>query len=242
MNLENPIRPWENVLWTPEPLFLGGTVFCIASGPSLTQSDCDKIKGRKSIVVNSSCRFAPWADVLYFTDQGWYMDRRELVKNWPGLVVTMARIAKRELDDPSVNKTGVPRILRIKGCGDPGFPPRLPGMPIRLGFPPVGSPEIQQGRTSGHTAVSLAIAMGANRVVLLGYDMQIVAGREHCHDEYTGPRDLSLYDSEGYKKGFFGWNEAARNSGVQILNATHGSAVTEFPFVELDEVLKCDQF
>jgi hypothetical protein len=235
MDLSNPIKPWENEIWTPEPLFLGQTVFCIASGPSLTQADCDKIKGRRAIVVNTSYKLAPWADVLFFTDTGWYLERKEIVKNWPGLVVSYSRQAKRELDDPIHGRT-VPRILRVKGIGDPSFPPRLPGMPKRLGFPPVGSPEIQVGRNSGNSAVSLAIAMGANKVVLLGYDCQLVNGKEHFHSEYSGPRDLGLYQNE-YLRAFNGWNEAARNSGVEILNATHGSAITEFPFVTLDEVL-----
>lgn len=234
--LRNPITPWENELWTPEPFWRGETVFCLASGPSLTQEICDKVRGRKVIVVNSSCTLAPWAPILYFTDSGWYDKRKELVRNWPGLVVSMSRQAKRELDDPAVNKGGAPRILRVKGIGDPNWPPRAPGMPKRPAFPPVGSPAIQQGRNSGNTAVSLAVALGASRIVLLGYDCRVVSGREHHHSEYTGPRDLSLYENE-FRRAFDGWNEAALASGVEILNATDGSAITEFPFVELDEVI-----
>lgn len=235
--LQNPIKPWENEIWTPLPLFAGATVFCLASGPSLTQEICDRIRGRRAIVVNSSCALAPWADVLYFTDSGWYEPRRELVRTWPGWVVSMSRQAARELNAPGEPAfRGLPRILRVKGIGDPTFPPRLPGMPKRFGFPPAGSREIHQGRNSGNTAVSLAIALGAARVVLHGYDCRVVNGREHHHDEYKGPRDLSLYDNE-FRHAFDGWNEAARNSGVEILNCTHGSAITEFPFVDLDQVL-----
>jgi hypothetical protein len=240
VDLSNPIKPWENVIWTPEPLFKGETVVCLASGPSLTQEICDRIRDAecRTIVVNSSCMLAPWADVLYFTDSGWYDARKELVANWPGLVVSMSRQAKRELDTPEMVKARGPRILRVKGAGDPSWPPRLPGMPKRLGFPPVGSPEIHQGRNSGNTAVSLAIAMGASRVLLVGYDCQLVNGREHHHEEYKGPRDLTIYDLE-FRHAFRGWNEAAQNSGVEILNCTHGSAITEFPFADLDEVLAC---
>jgi len=186
---------------------------------------------------------APWADVLYFTDSGWYADRRDLVKNWPGLVVSMSRTAARELNAPGQALAhGRSRILRVKGCNDPDAPPRvrvaagvLPKVP---GFPDLGSPEIQQGRSSGHTAVSLAVAMGASRVLLVGYDMRLVNGREHHHAEYKGPRDLSIYQNE-FQRAFNGWNEAAVASGVEILNCTHGSAVTEFPFADLDEALFC---
>lgn len=215
--------PWENEYWTPEPLFAGQTVFCLASGPSLTQAIVDKIKGRPTIVVNSSCMLAPWADVLFFTDSGWYEPRRDLVKNWRGRVVTMSRAAKRELPN---------KVLRVQGQGDPAFPPK---------FPRHGAPVIQQGRTSGHTAISLAIACGAWGVVMVAYDMRVVDGREHHHNEYTGPRDLEQYARE-LVPAFAGWKQAARDIGVTIVNATPGSAVTEFPFVELDEVLFCDKF
>lgn len=249
VDLRNPITPWENVIWTPELLFLGETVVCIASGPSLTPEICAKVcaaqlAGKcRVIVVNSSCMLAPWADVLFFTDSGWYDARKEMVRDWQGLVVTMSRQAARELNAPGMPlHNGRPRVLRVKGCGDPDAPPRVraaPGvLPKVPGFPDLGSPEIQQGRSSGHTAVSLAAATGASRVLMVGYDMRVVNGREHHHSEYKGPRDLSIYENE-FQKAFRGWNEAAQASGVEILNCTDGSAVTEFPYRPLDEVLSC---
>lgn len=204
--------------WTPAPLFKGETVFCLASGPSLTQEVADRIKGRRVIVVNSSCMLAPFADVLYFTDSGWYEQRREIVANWPGEVISMSRSAKRELPD---------KVKRIKG-------------ELMPGFPAMGSAAIRQGRSSGHTAVSLAISLGAARVVMLGYDMRLVGGREHCHSEYKGPRDIDQYSRE-FVPAFKGWNEDALKVGVEILNCTPESAVTEFPFADLDEVLSCAQ-
>lgn len=209
--------------WTPEPLFKGETVFCLASGPSLTHEIAAKLRGRRVAVVNSSAPFAPWADLLYFTDSGWYEDRRELVVNWPGLVVSMSRTAKREMPD---------KVKRVKGEGEPSLPIR--------GFPPLGSPVIWQGRSSGHTLISLMIAMGATCLPLVGYDMRLVGGREHCHSEYSGPRDLDQYARE-FVPAFAGWNEAALAAGVMIINCTPGSAITEFPFADLDEVLKCAQ-
>jgi hypothetical protein len=75
-------------------------------------------------------------------------------------------------------------------------------------FPPLGHHSIRQGRSSGHTAISLAIALGASRVVMLGFDMRFVDGREHHHSEYKGPRDMQLYERE-FVPGFEGWNAAA---------------------------------
>ncbi len=205
--------------WTPEPIFAGQTVFCLASGPSLTPEICERIRGRPALAINSSCMLAPWAD-LYFTDSSWYEARREIVANWPGRVFSMSKTAKRELPD---------KVLKIKGEGDP----RL----FRGDFPPLGSPVIRQGRTSGHTGISLAIALGASTTGLLGYDMRPVDGREHCHAEYKGNRDLSVYATD-YVPAFAGWDAAAKAAGAKILNCTPGSAITEFEFADLDEVLR----
>ncbi|MGY3366177.1 hypothetical protein ACVWZL_003302 [Bradyrhizobium sp. GM2.4] len=204
--------------WSPEPLFAGETIFCLASGPSLTAEICERIRRRRAIAINSSAVLAPWASVLFFTDSGWYEPRRELVANWAGLVISMSRTAKRELPD---------KVKRVQGEGDPQA---LPGFSR-------GSHVIQQGRSSGHTAVSLAIALGAAKVVLLGYDMRFVGGREHCHGEYKGPRDVEIYQRE-FVPGFAGWNEAAAAVGVDVVNATEGSALKEFRSVSLDEALR----
>lgn len=204
--------------WSPEPLFKSETVFCLASGPSLTAEVCHRVRGLRSIAVNSSAVLAPLASVLFFTDSSWYEQRREFVENWAGLVISMSRTAKRELPD---------KVKRVQGQGDPQ------GMPSFVRGPGV----VQQGRSSGHTAVSLAIALGASRVVLLGYDMRFVEGREHFHGEYKGPRDVAVYERD-FVPGFAGWNEAAIAAGVDIVNATEGSALKEFRFMSLNEVLR----
>lgn len=188
-------------------------------GPSLTAEICQRVRGRRSMAINSSAVLAPWASVLFFTDSGWYEPRRQLVANWDGLVISMSRTAKREMPD---------KVKRVQGEGDPQA---LPGFSR-------GPHVIQQGRSSGHTAVSLAIALGATRVVLLDYDMRIVADREHCHDEYKGSaRDSEIYQRE-FAPGFAGWDEAARAVGVEVINATEGSALKEFRFVSLNDILR----
>ncbi len=216
MNARPDSREFE--YWMPQPLFDGATVFCLASGPSLTREVCDKVRGRgRAIVVNSSHSLAPWSDVLFFTDGSWYEPRRQIVAEWAGLVISMSRTAKCELPD---------KVHRVRGEFMPGFAPR-------------GHAAILQGRSSGHTAVSLAVSLGARRVVLLGYDMRVVDGREHHHDEYDGPRDLDQYAAE-FVPAFASWNRWARAIGIEIVNATAGSAITEFPFVDLDdELLAC---
>lgn len=52
----------------------GQTVAVIASGPSLTQADCDLIEsaGLTTVAVNSSWKLARFADVLYAGDFAWW--------------------------------------------------------------------------------------------------------------------------------------------------------------------------
>lgn len=260
VNLRNPITDWEKPIWTPEPLFKGETVFCVACGPSLTHEIAGKLKGRKVIAVNSAIYVVPNADVLFFTDAGWFeafnedskrdaqfqgwpgndvWPRRTFIEAFPGLVVSLAPVAKRVLDDPSnpYPMARKPRVLRVKSGGSPtGYPNRPCQKGYEPGFPPIGSPLFWGGRTSGHSAIGLAVAMGAKRIGLVAYDMRLVGGREHFHTDYRGARDLTIYENE-FVPSFAGWNAAAQASGIEILNCTPGSAVTEFPFADLDEIL-----
>ncbi len=57
-----------------KPDWTGRTVVCIASGPSLTQADCDLVNnsGHPVIVTNTTFKLCPWADVLFGYDAKWW--------------------------------------------------------------------------------------------------------------------------------------------------------------------------
>jgi hypothetical protein len=244
---------WEQTIWRPEPLFDSAMVFCIAPGPSLTREICDSLQGRPAIAVNAAGYMAPWADILFFTDCGWFeagrdptycgqrgndeWPRRKFVEGWRGLVVTFAPMVKRILDDPDspYPLARLPRVRRVQ----PDQATSGQSLPMRDGRPGFPQrPGIQCGRSSGHTAPALARAMGACGACLVGYDMRVVDGREHCHSDYEGmPRDLGIYNRE-FLPAFEGWNAAALNDGFEIYNCTPGSAIAEFPFADLDDMLK----
>lgn len=207
--------PWEEDFWRPDLAWTGQTVFIFASGPSLDSEVVDRVKGRPAIAVNSSFILAPWAEVLFFTDNHWFEQRSEAVAAWPGMVITLSRHAKREARDI---------VKRVRG-------------ETRPDFPPPGSSTVRQGRTSGQTAIGLAQARGAARAVLLGFDMRVVEGREHHHNEYAGEiRNLQIYADE-FVPAFEGWDAEAKAVGFEILNATPGSALKEFRSIDLSEVL-----
>lgn len=202
--------------WAPQPLWRGETCFLLGGGPSLDRATVNRVRGHGRVMaINSSCMLAPWADALFFTDNSWFEPRRGIVEAWTGLVLTLSRHAKAALPD------------RIKRLEIETWGPE---------FPPMGSPTIRQGRSSGHTAISIAIALGAGTVVLLGYDMQEVGGRSHHHDEYRNT-ETGLYAAD-FVPAFAGWHVAALRVGVEVLNATPGSALREFPMTTIDALLE----
>jgi hypothetical protein len=91
--------------------------------------------------------------------------------------------------------------------------------------------------TAGHHAIDIAAALGARRVVLLGLDCRTIEGRSHCHDDYPAAWSDRLY-AEKILPMWHGWNERMRRKGVEVINATPGSALDEFPGVSLDRALR----
>lgn len=211
--------------WTPEPVWRGQEAVVLASGPSATPEVIEALRGRNVIVVNSTVLAARWAPVWFFRDAAVLLSRAsgqflpvharsgenmvDFARSFPGMVVTTSRRVKDTV--PEVRMVEAPRMKD---------------------FPPPGSPTIRHGKSSGHAAISLAIAMGATRVELHGFDMRVVDGREHHHQEYEGrQRNLSIY-ADRFLPEFAGWNEAAKRAGVSVVNATPGSALREFPMLE----------
>jgi hypothetical protein len=207
----------ENQYWVPEKLWPGETAFLFAGGTSLRGFDMARVAGRgRLLAVNSSIHlvspFAGPLDLLYFTDTGWFDNRRKEIDAWPGMVFSSNRRAKGWLPD---------RVKRVQLFDSNEF--NVPG-------------RVKNGRSSGHVAVSLAISLGAARAVLLGYDMHVTSGgRSHHHDDYDRPAHPDTYSKE-FIPSFDGWDAAARRAGTEVLNCTPGSSLKEFSTAPLETV------
>jgi hypothetical protein len=127
-------------------LWPGGTVACLATGPSLCQADVEAVRGRVDgvIAVNDAHRLAPWADVLYACDAKWW-EWNAGVPGFQGLRYTLQ-----------------PRAARwatvLRKTGEHG-----------LELDPGG---VRTGKNSGYQAINVAVHLGARRILLLGYDMR----------------------------------------------------------------------
>ncbi len=169
--------------------------------------------------INSSVKTARLngcePDALFFTDTNWFEINEALVRAFPGRIFTVCKIARAAYD----------RLERVANELTAPFS--------------VGQTPMRDGRSSGHRAVSIAVMCGAKRIVLLGFDMRIdpISGRSHCHDDYSWPGMGGMFADE-FIPGFDGWYSDAVSVGCEIINATNGTDLREFPLVPLDCVLR----
>lgn len=199
--------------WRPDPALLAGeTVFVIGGGASLIGFDFERLRSRRVFAVNAAGYSAPWSDCLFFHDGSFGLRHRALIAEWAGLVVTTSAYAKGVMPD---------LVLRVESQERREFRR--------------GAETVKRGRSSGHTAVSVAVAAGALRIILLGFDGKVTGGRSHFHQLYKA-EDPGIYAKE-FVPAWDGWRDAAERAGVTILNATPGSAIWEFPMVAIDDVL-----
>ena len=84
----------------------GKTVFVMASGPSLSVADVERVAeyshehGYPVVVTNTTYQLALWADALFFHDvQWWRVYGDHVKKHFGGLCVTVAKI-----EDPRVTR------------------------------------------------------------------------------------------------------------------------------------------
>jgi hypothetical protein len=202
-----PVPFWEPDAWGE------ATAVIIGGGPSHVDIPADAYRAHRFVAVNSACRHvAPIAsgrDILYFSDNSWAERFEHLIRTWPGLVVTSNRNTKARLGT-LVNRLNLTAVTEYAGA----------------------SPDYVQA-SSGHTAACLAAMMGATRLVLIGFEGGYVNGRSHGHTDYV------QHDEHAFRERFLpGWSGLApafRRLGVDVLNATPRSAVTDFPTVDFAE-------
>ena len=202
--------------WLVPELWPGSTMVCIAGGPSLTAADVAAVQGRAPcIVVNDGYRLAPWADVLYFCDSRWWEWHRARpeYKAFAGIKVTMAEnVAKAE-----------PGVHWVKNGGGSGLAKKRD--------------ELATGSNGGYQAIGLAVHLGAKRIVLLGYDMRLgVKGEQHWFGKHPG-FELTAKNVEALASRFPEIVAPLKDRGIEVLNATPGSALDCFPRRRLADCL-----
>jgi hypothetical protein len=165
------------------------------------------------IVINTSFKLAPWADVLYACDwQFWDYHKPEIDRIFEGQFWTQ--------DSRAQLRHG---IMKIGGKHDPG-----------LGRGEV----IHFGGNSGYQCINLAYLWGAKKIVLLGFDMKRgPQGQSHWHGDHPRPLSTGL----PLDKWLVAFDQLAVDlvdEGVPVINATRDTALQCFDKLPLERALR----
>lgn len=95
--------------------------------------------------------------------------------------------------------------------------------------------KIHTGMNSGYAAIGLAYHLGAELILLLGYDMQMDGEKRH----WFGAHPQGLEVASNYQN-FIGRFQSIRPAdyGLEIWNVTRRTALQHFPVMNLDEVVE----
>lgn len=201
----------------PRP-FEGQTVFVIGGGPSIKSMPLKQIAKRPVVGCNDAFRLGTWVDWLVFGDMRWFRWNHEELAKWPNRERAVC-IVPQLLEDRT-EKWPWLKILRRDEA--------------RFGLS-VESDTVCWNRGCGGTAINVAYLLGAARIVLIGFDMRIVDGEHNWHAYHQKMERPQIYQNSmvPFMKPM---SDAMKVTGLQIANATPGSALNLFPMHSLDEL------
>lgn len=195
------------------PDWSGETTVIVGTGPSAKDAPLELAKGKaRFIVIKRSWRLAPWADLLYGIDPGWWIANQG------------AREFKGMKASPS------PTACRVYGLRKVRLRPRAELLTKEIGV--IGCGLRSGGGFAGFQAINLAYQFGSRRHILVGFDMTIANGA-HWHKDYRGVGKPDAARTERWRKALDGAAENFGAMGLEVLNASAGSALRKYPKVEL---------
>jgi len=196
--------------WTVSPEWKGETVYICGGGPSVADQNVELLRGRKVIVINSSCYLLPWADILFFADGRWWREHVKTVEAFAGRVVTTT--------DEMCGKN----ILTLRKRKPPGLASDRSELTV-----------LKTGMTA---SINLAAHLGAKRIVLLGADGgPSKDGRTHHHVPHNWGQIASNWKAQ--REELSTLVDPLRALGVEVLNASPGSSIPFWPIVSLESCL-----
>lgn len=191
----------------------------IAGGPSLDLKQCRTIAIAKHrdpsltvIAINDAVYPCFWADFVYACDAQWW-DYHGPLHGFRGGKISLI-VPDQEGKDR--NKSRVEGLELFTASG-------TDGLDERPGF-------IRTGKNSGFQATHIAYHMGAKKIVWVGFDFKNF--NNHWFGQHPSPVRRSTLGIN-WVTWITDLGMKLRDRGVEIVNATPGSAITAFPFVDL---------
>lgn len=220
------------------PKLTDDTVVCLASGPSLVEEDVNYVRGKAVVVaVNDTIRLAPWANVIYSSDQLWWSrnhKKAKLLAEEHGNLLIRINPKKGQMWPTNKNHcSGCRRILAPNArCWCEGIVTLENDGPVGLSLK---EDTICYGDNSGYAAINVAVHLGAKRILLLGYDMEHDPnGRRHFYDTHAQYITSPFYK---FRKRFATIVEPLKEAGVSVINCSRRTALDAFPTAALRDVL-----
>lgn len=232
------------MIWSVPRSWEGETCVILAGGPSLLGFDITSIPRNRArvIAINDSWRLCPWADALYFCDEPWWDDqiKRNLTALDGRTRFTDTVFRGCWIKGGEMSEEFHPRVRTLRFTGQAG----LETDPVAL----------KHGNNSGYAAINLAYHFGVKRIILLGYDMHVQAAdcqwhdgmqrmmihrppRSHWHDE-DRPRGFAQEMRLTMLPLFGALVDPLAAAGVEVINATPGSALKYWPYLPLEALSK----
>jgi len=109
-----------------------------------------------------------------------------------------------------------------------------------VSLPGLGRKEIHFGNNSGYQAINLAYLFGATKIILLGYDMKVEAGKIHFFGQHPYHKAGQGPDNEvmaRWRTNFVQLAQDLTDEGVEVINATRSTALRAFKTQPLEEIL-----
>jgi hypothetical protein len=181
------------------------------------------IHDKQVIGINVAYRLGDWVSIMFCGDKGFVLQHEKELKSYNGIKVSCHSIASK----PERN--------------DWKYTPK----DNRKGFGITENPyKVSWNLNSGGAAISLACNLGAKRIILLGFDMNIENGYQHFHNAYKRgvikPEDHKRKRGlpfDRHLKGFPTIKADADRLGVEILNTSLNSSIECFKKVDIKELL-----
>jgi len=196
--------------------------------PAVYSQYMEALHDKHVIGVNVAYMIGEWIDVVFFGDFKFFLAHKFGLAEFPGLKVSCnARVNKKQYD-------WVKYLAHDKE--------RKKGISLN-------SRKVSWNGNSGAAAISLAVHMGATRIILLGFDMKLKDDDpvQHWHQLYKGLHPPAGKKGRNKKeralpfprhlKGFEFIYKDARKRGITIINACPDSAIKEFKKMSVKQLL-----
>jgi hypothetical protein len=200
-------------------------VYTKEATPEIYSPYLSHLHDKHVIGINAAYLIGNWIDFVLFGDYGFYTKNEEALLKYPKTVISCC-------EERSFKKlhSAIKYVKRNRR--------QARGLTIDNPY------MISWNGNTGAAGINLAVLMGAKKIYLLGFDMKLDESKyQHWHSEYksfenrgkfTQPKKLPF---RNHLPGFNYIHKNAKKHGIEIINVSPDSAITEFPKVSLKDLL-----